>query len=543
MRWSEIAVVTLVVSIAATARGEIEFCDGLDDDGDGQADEGFGCVRGAEEPCEAPRGVQGVRRCSPACTWTTCGPIVEMCDGVDNDGDGTADEEYECSPGQRRACDDGRGHQTCLSDCQYGACVVAERCNHRDDDSDGRVDEGLPYGITATTQEIVRPGAYFYMFDDMACTPDRALVLVETTDGLNSLMFDADGRRLGGAPVLCHRLDRLDIRDDEAGTRYQNPIGGQGLAVGDHFLASCIGWPTPEAYAPDSTPHLLIFKVGRDGVVEGPTADIPPRRMGRDLYAPGPADMDLSGEEVILVWAETIGPRGPGQPADAPVFLYSQRLDLDGRLLGEAAPLDAVPAGDTRAAFRVRHDERGPVLFVREPAQAPNDESARSFWRYRLDPESGRLSERFEGLPNVPVAQVLERFAGGWGGVFNLGAVALYEDDGRLRWPRSQHSLPWVPPYGRARGAVVGDELIYADLDITIGRLSSSGAKSQENERAPPPLPIGGELPREWHTWAYFGCASPDGVVTSLAVFTGLGSFRDPVTPQLIEFARLECRD
>ena len=83
-----------------------EDCDGLDNDGDGVADEGFPDTD---------------RDDLPDCL------DVEDCDGLDNDGDGAVDEGFPDT--------DGDG----LADC-----LDVEDCDGLDNDGDGDVDEGLP---------------------------------------------------------------------------------------------------------------------------------------------------------------------------------------------------------------------------------------------------------------------------------------------------------------------------------------------------------------------------------------------------------------
>lgn len=87
----------------------------------------------------------------------TCTPSNETCDGMDNDCDGDVDEGCACTNGQTQKCYTGsmetkgvgacvEGNQTCDLAGQWGPCVGAvlpspEGCNNVDDDCNGQVDD------------------------------------------------------------------------------------------------------------------------------------------------------------------------------------------------------------------------------------------------------------------------------------------------------------------------------------------------------------------------------------------------------------------
>jgi hypothetical protein len=112
---------------AVPGQPAVEACNGLDDDCDGEIDEGTrnacgGCGALGPEICNGEDDDCDGAVDEPPCV--VCVPAVEICNGVDDDCDSQIDE------GTLNAC---------------GACGAApmEVCNGRDDDCDGQIDEGV----------------------------------------------------------------------------------------------------------------------------------------------------------------------------------------------------------------------------------------------------------------------------------------------------------------------------------------------------------------------------------------------------------------
>ena len=161
-----------------------ESCNGKDDDCDGQIDEDFPTLGMPcnQASCQgAGQFVCNKAGTDVECTVTSMGPTPEICDGIDNDCDTYVDEApgpgEPAMPGVGIPCGSDIGECTSgISICTNGQIVCnavgpkAEVCDGKDNDCNGSIDDGVvppgdscnPTGM-ASSQPMVgecRPGTF-----------------------------------------------------------------------------------------------------------------------------------------------------------------------------------------------------------------------------------------------------------------------------------------------------------------------------------------------------------------------------------------------
>ncbi len=150
-------------------------CDSLDNDCDGATDEGLDscCTEGDTLDCSTDEGecTSGQQVCDAQGRWSDCDgvmPSEETCDGLDNDCDGETDEglsgsacplqEGVCA-GSHQMCDGAGGWLECDA-AAYGDDFEEQetRCDGLDNDCDGATDEDLT-GAACPLQQGVCAGS------------------------------------------------------------------------------------------------------------------------------------------------------------------------------------------------------------------------------------------------------------------------------------------------------------------------------------------------------------------------------------------------
>jgi len=173
-----------------------EICDGEDNDCNGNIDDGLGDITCGLGECEhavpaCEDGVQGV--CDPM-----EGSVAEICDTLDNDCDGETDEGVAdcCEPEQMAECSSNEGEcekgtWTCDETGTWGECSgimpVDEVCDGKDNDCNGTTDEGNPEGgeVCGSLVGECEEGIETCVDGEIVCLGEKAAA-DEVCDGLDN---------------------------------------------------------------------------------------------------------------------------------------------------------------------------------------------------------------------------------------------------------------------------------------------------------------------------------------------------------------------
>ncbi|MBK7440370.1 MAG: T9SS type A sorting domain-containing protein [Bacteroidetes bacterium] len=258
---------------AAVNPGATEVCNGIDDNCDGNIDEGvqntyyadadgdsYGDAGSTTMACSAPEGyVSDATDCNDADAAVNPG-ATEVCNGIDDNCDGNIDEgvqntyyadadgdTYGDAGSTTMACSAPEGYVSDATDCNDADAAVnpgaTEVCNGIDDNCDGNIDEGVQntyyadadgdgYGDAASTT--------------MACEAPEGYT-ADATD-----CNDADAAVNPGATEVCNGIDdNCDGNIDEGvQSTFYADADGDGYGDAGSTTMAC---EAPEGYVSDAT--------------------------------------------------------------------------------------------------------------------------------------------------------------------------------------------------------------------------------------------------------------------------------------------------
>jgi len=239
-----------------------ESCNSCDDDGDGSLDNGFslgGTCSVGVGACNR----SGAVVCRSDGTGTTCSvapgsPGTELCNGLDDDCDGPVDEPFtelgrSCSVGVG-ACA-RTGTYGCRADGAGTTCSVAagtpttEVCNGMDDDCDGTVDDGADGGACdGTDTDLCAEGTNRCMAGGVLVCDDATGSNVEVCNGVDDTCNGAIDEGCDcslGATRACYGGSSGTSGVGACVTGSQTCVAGSG-GVGSTW-GTCSGWVGPVA--------------------------------------------------------------------------------------------------------------------------------------------------------------------------------------------------------------------------------------------------------------------------------------------------------
>jgi len=257
-----------------------EICDGEDNDCDGNVDEGFAlnatCMVGVGE-CRR----QGALVCSPDGLSSQCDvspgpPTAELCNGADDDCDGTTDEGFvlgqSCSVGVG-VCQQN-GVTVCTTDGASTICGASpfaastELCNGLDDDCDGEVDEDFTLTVCSEGVGACARSALTVCAADGSAAQCNVIPGDPSAELCNEIDDDCDGATdedfaIGASCTvglgLCER-DGSRVCSDDGATSECDAVAGEpaGEICGNDIDEDCDGSDLPCSGGCDTAPRLAV---------------------------------------------------------------------------------------------------------------------------------------------------------------------------------------------------------------------------------------------------------------------------------------------
>jgi hypothetical protein len=271
-------------TVGSTYPGAPEYCNGVDDDCDGVADDSavdastwyididgdsYGDSAISQVACNQPSGyVLNFTDCNDRSNAAYPG-ATEVCDNIDNDCDGISDESdatdaqtwyqdfdsdnYGNASVSQNACDQPSGYVLNSTDCNDARAAsypgAPEYCNGFDDDCDGTVDEADALNVSTWYQDSDRDNYGNASVSQVACNQPSGYV-ADRTD-----CDDTVASTYPGANEACDGVDNdCDGAVDESGANgsstWYRDVDGDNYGDINYSQVSCT---QPSGYVSSST--------------------------------------------------------------------------------------------------------------------------------------------------------------------------------------------------------------------------------------------------------------------------------------------------
>jgi hypothetical protein len=249
-----------------------ETCNGLDDDCDGEVDNGttggvpWDCAMGQDvpchTPCDGPGESTGLGDCPGTCMTADVTTCFETCNACDDDGNGIVDDgetpagvAWDCILGDPVTCQldcDGvevPGSAPCPSTCMAAdatGCAFPDeelRCDRLDDNCNGEIDEDLFGKLFMESKVSDNPGTAVGRVD-IAWTGSRYFVV---WDQNASDLWEIYANRIDeDAAIRLDTIDVLPVTTGPHGARRAPSAAWSGSALGTVWIEDVGVSPDPD---------------------------------------------------------------------------------------------------------------------------------------------------------------------------------------------------------------------------------------------------------------------------------------------------------
>jgi hypothetical protein len=326
-----------------------ESCNARDDDCNGRTDDGFACVRDSTGSCATTCGTEGTNLCDSTCTWV-CTPPTEVCDGIDQDCDGVADE------GPYGVVWDVVGVEPVIlySIPSFSIALAAEEIGLGYVFAlDASTDTGEPRMLRFRISDGTSPGAVTYL----AAAATARSIRASGSSSVASFVWDITD---GAAP----RGESVMIRSAALGTGYSMGAAGAVDASDETVSAMpCVARRSTEdgaavAWVEQTTPAAEIqIALSRNRAAPGNIA------TGSITGLASPSTPDLANHAdstLFVVWSEGSPGEIKGQRFNMSLEPQGERLALSATAAASTIP--RVAASDSR--FMLVWQEEGAGVFL-----------------------------------------------------------------------------------------------------------------------------------------------------------------------------------